>query len=990
MTVVPNGRHVGSQEEEGNLKVYRDEKEKETTDAMLSISGMTCASCVASIEKHLLTQPGVVSASVSLSTHKGHFTFDPNVTGIRTIAEVIDDMGFEATPVTDSWSSLSQAYLNQKEEVRKWRNAFFVNLLFGAPCMAVMMYFMYNMDDMPHHDHGPGKQMAANSCCLLPGISLENLVMFLLATPAQFIGGRHIFLNAVKSLRHGMANMDVLIMLAANIAYFYSLIVLVIFMGLDIHHSPRTFFETPPMLLIFVSLGRWLEHIAKGKTSEALTKLMSLQPSEAVLVEYDEKANMVVKEEPISVHLIQRGDHFKIVPGTKVPVDGVVVDGDSTADESLITGESLPVIKKPGCHVIGGSINEGGVLIIRATLVGKETTLSQIVRLVEEAQTSKAPIQQMADTIAGYFVPAVLVCSILALVSWLYIGFHYRKYFIMIKRLYNYHVDGIGDTEMVYGFAFQCALTVLSIACPCSLGLATPTAVMVGTGVGALNSILIKGAEPLEVAHKVNIVVFDKTGTITFGSPRVTRIVVFLGNLSSDLISTMKPAVILKKLLLIIGSSESNSEHPIGKAIYSYVRQVYRDKMPLYKIDKFTNIPGYGLSCRISSISGLDGIILPEDMSTDKKHNICDATVEFNNEVVKKRNLSDSQLVVFEEQNLLTNETNNKDGSHRILIGNREWMAKNGLEVSLFMEEIISKQEDAGSTVVLVAIDNVIWSMVSVADGVKPEAALTVSTLYSMGIDVILLTGDNHRTALSVAKQVGIRRVFAEVLPSHKVRKIKQLQDTGLIVAMVGDGVNDSPALAQANVGIAIANGTDVAVEAADIVLIRNDLMDVVAAMDLSRKTVDRIRINFLFASAYNLLGIPMAAGLFFPWGIVLKPWMGSAAMALSSVSVVTSSLLLKLYRKPDVEKLAAEFKKKRMRKDKGSSLPLDSHISVYRGLEDDGLQGKLYHGHFVRSSSVGSNISRIINMIPGNSYSQNNVHSNNAKGDVFEMAPLV
>lgn len=972
----------------------------------LRIEGMTCSSCVHSIETHLIKMHGVKSAVVTLSTQKGKITYDAEHIGVRDLIEAISDLGFDAEPVTESWGSIGTSYLTQKEEVKKWRNAFIFNLMFGAPSMFIMMYFMYFMD-MDHMDHG-------SSCCVMPGVSLENLIMVVLATPVQFIGGRYFYVHAFKALRYGTTNMDVLIMLATNIAYFYSIGILMIFFVFNMDHSPRTFLETPPMLLTFVSLGRWLEHVAKGKTSEALTKLMSLQPSEAVLIDWNESDGTVSNERSIDIQLVQRGDYLKVVPGTKIPVDGKVVSGNSMADESLITGESLPVPKKVGSLVISGSINENGVLIIAATHVGRETTLAQIVKLVEEAQTSKAPIQQFADQVAAYFVPGVLVISILTLVSWIFIGFHYKTWFHMIKDLYHYHVTKMSDTEMIYGFAFQCALTVLSIACPCSLGLATPTAVMVGTGVGALNSILIKGAEPLELAHKVNIVVFDKTGTITFGIPKLKRVMVFLNKIDVMGSATFRPEIIIKKLLALMGSAEMNSEHPIASTICSYVKNVLsHDSSSLNgsltwgRVEDFMAVPGFGLKCKISRISDL----ISEKGKIDEAFN---TGVDENKRTRVELDGAKISFLFYSDTSCDSNGTNGSSGANsfiapnqpslielegeichdnsydhhyvpddkifQVLIGNREWMARNGIRIPIETEENMVGEEESGSTVVCIAIDGVLLALVCVADKIKPEASLAVSALESMGLEVILLTGDNAKTASCVAKRVGIRRVYAEVLPVHKIRKIRQLQEQGFVVAMVGDGINDSPALVQADVGIAIANGTDVAVEAADIVLVRNDLLDVVAAIDLSTKVVTRIRINFLFASIYNFIGIPMAAGLFLPFGLVLKPWMGSAAMAASSLSVITSSLLLKLYRKPSPEELAQKS---------NSMKRAGDMMSLKRGADDE--TGFKRAATDSLKGSICSNLSKILSLPSSKNMSTYGEGlKRTEKGVEMEMSPLV
>lgn len=920
-----------------------DDVSTEYGELNLHIGGMTCSSCVHKIETAVGKCPGIISASVALATQQGHFKFDSEITGPRNIIDSIKSLGFDAYPLSDH--TRDAGFFFQKEEVRKWRNSFFLSLIFGLPSMVVMMYFMgLRMSGM-------GEKL----CCVIPGLSTENLFLFLLATPVQFYGGRYFYVQAYKALKHCMANMDVLIMLATTIAYFYSVAALLYFMIVEADHSPKTFFETPPMLLIFISLGRWLEHIAKGKTSEALAKLLSLQATEATLVEIDEEGQ-ILHEKQIDVELVQRGDILKVVPGAKIPVDGRVAFGNSMADESLITGESLPVPKRPNSQVIAGSVNQNGVLLIVATHIGKDTTLAQIVKLVEEAQTSKAPIQQLADKIAGYFVPVVVAVSVITLIGWIIAGY------LSIESVRNYHKkhkEDATDSEITFQFAFQCALTVLAIACPCSLGLATPTAVMVGTGVGAVNGILIKGAEALELAHKIKCVLFDKTGTITRGVPVMTRISIFV---DQNVFS-------LGKILAITGTAEANSEHPIAAAITSFVKQALQTEA-FGKCEDFAAVPGCGLRCKVSNIqhmlaeeSQVENLVGSNNRKSTISLNFRDEVIE-NVFIDRKRYNSPqhnaSNLAAELIQNL--NVTDSQDTNHvyTVLVGNREWMVRNGLHVSEAVDTIMNDHEEKGHTAVLCAIDGILVCMMAVADTIKPEAHLAVYTLKKMGLDVILLTGDNKKTAAAIARQVGISRVFAEVLPSHKVMKIQQLQEKGLKVAMVGDGVNDSPALAKADVGIAIANGTDVAVEAADVVLIRNDLLDVVGAIDLSNRTVKRIRYNFIFASMYNIIGIPLAAGVFRPWGLVLKPWMGSAAMAASSVSVVCSSLLLKLYKKPTKEKLTTPAYQEVLHKTNLHALENGDDISIHRGLDDIEIPEP-------KGSIKSNNLSFIMNFVPGN-----------------------
>ena len=691
-------------------------------------------------------------------------------------------------------------------------------------------------------------------------------------------------------MKHGTTNMDVLIVLATTISYLYSCAVVIASMAMQESTSPMTFFDVPPMLLVFVSLGRWLEHIAKAKTSDALAKLISLKATEAVLVSLGE-AGQVISEQNINVDLVQRGDILKVVPGAKVPVDGIVMSGESTCDESLITGESMPVRKAAESPVIGGSINQNGVLLVRATHVGEDTALCQIVKLVEEAQTSKAPIQQLADKIAGYFVPVVVGCSSLTLIIWVIIGYSNNQALpvSMMERM------GFNEEEITWQFAFRMALTVLAIACPCSLGLATPTAVMVGTGVGASNGILIKGAEPLENAHKVSAVVFDKTGTITHGEPSVARVCVLEESFTSLTRS-------LATLLAVVSTAENSSEHPLATAVVRFSKRMLGQDQVTGRCDEFQAVPGCGLKARVSCVgpmveAGLSSDLLSRYSSWREKSGGHDLELQVAGAGIDCSAVRKGQFLPMTGGDTLIDlnsggsgggENNPEAGvesgeaSYNVLVGNREWMKRNAVELTASVETKMIREEEAGRTAVLVAVEGRLMLVMGVADTVKSEASLTVYSLKKAGLEVILLTGDNKKTAAAIARQAGISRVYAEVLPSHKVAKIRQLQERGHKVAMVGDGVNDSPALAQADIGIAIGSGTDVAVEAADVVLIRNDLLDVVACLDLSKKTVRRIWCNFMFASVYNLVGIPIAAGVFSPWDFKLQPWMGSAAMALS------------------------------------------------------------------------------------------------------------
>ncbi|KAM4660722.1 copper-transporting ATPase 1 isoform 1-T5 [Amazona ochrocephala] len=876
----------------------------------LVVRGMTCASCVHKIESTLMKTNGVLYCSVALATNKAHIKYDPEIIGPRDVIQVVKDLGFTTSLVKKDRSA---SHLDHKQEIRQWKRSFVVSLVFCIPVMGLMIYMMVMdsqlSDAHAHHNMSSEEMEALHSSMvleyqLLPGLSVMNFLSFLLCVPVQMFGGWHFYIQAYKAVKHKTANMDVLIVLATTIAFVYSLVVLLVAMAEKAKVNPVTFFDTPPMLFVFISLGRWLEHVAKGKTSEALARLISLQATEATIVTLGPD-NVLLSEEQVDVELVQRGDIVKVIPGGKFPVDGRVIEGHSMVDESLITGEAMPVTKKPGNTVIAGSINQNGSLLISATHVGADTTLSQIVKLVEEAQTSKAPIQQFADKLSGYFVPCIVAVSVVTLFAWIIIGF---VDFEIVEKYFLGYNKSISAAEVIIRFAFQASITVLCIACPCSLGLATPTAVMVGTGVGAQNGILIKGGEPLEMAHKVKVVVFDKTGTITHGTPEVTQVKFLVeGN-----------QLPRHKMLAIVGTAESNSEHPLGAAITKYCKKEL-DAETLGTCTDFQVVPGCGISCKVTNIEGL----LHRKNKMVEENNIKNVTL-----VKIEENMEESvQPALIIDAELPATRTSQK---YSVLIGNREWMSRNGLVVKNEVDKAMMEHERRGRTAVLAAVDGVLCGLIAIADTVKPEAELAVCTLKSMGLEVVLMTGDNSKTARSIASQVGITKVFAEVLPSHKVAKVKQLQDEGKRVAMVGDGINDSPALAMANVGIAIGTGTDVAIEAADVVLIRDDLMDVVASIDLSRKTVKRIRINFVFALIYNLVGVPIAAGVFLPIGLVLQPWMGSAAMAASSVSVVLSSLLLKMYQKPSPEKL--EFRARGQMRHKSPS-----EISVHIGIDETG-----------------------------------------------------
>jgi len=610
-----------------------------------------------------------------------------------------------------------------------------------------------------------------------------NLWLFLLATPVQFIAGWRFYRGAYDALRSRTTNMDTLIAVGTSAAWLYSTLVTFfpyVFRG-------EVYFDTSALIIAFILLGKLFEDLAKARASEAIRKLMDLQPRMARVI----RSGVEVE---IPVEKVEVGEIVVVRPGEKIAVDGVVTEGHSSVDEKMITGESIPVEKKIGDEVIGATINKAGMLKFKATKVGADTTISQIIKLVEEAQISRAPIQRLADIVSSYFVPTVIVIATLSFFAWYFIG------------------------RMSFIFALTTFIAVLIIACPCALGLATPTAIMVGTGKGAENGVLIKGGEYLEKAYKLQTIVFDKTGTLTKGQPSVLDIVTLEDWKINDVI----------KLAAI---AEKGSEHPLGEAI---VEAAMEKGIEIPDPESFEAIPGHGV----------------------------EATHQ----------------------------------GRRILLGNRKLMVDENLDIE-WLEDRIGELEGEGKTVMLVAFENRVIGAISVADTLKEHSAKAVSELKKMGIQVIMLTGDNARTAKAIAKQVGIERVLAEVLPGQKAELIRKLQSEGKVIGMVGDGINDAPALAQADIGIAIGSGTDVALETGGIVLIKDDLRDVVASIKLSRQTIKKIKQNLFWAFFYNTAFIPVAAGLLYPiFGILLNPILAGIAMAFSSVSVVTNSLLLKRY----------------------------------------------------------------------------------------------
>ncbi|XP_065185852.1 copper-transporting ATPase 2-like [Sycon ciliatum] len=872
----------------------------------LTVEGMTCSSCVKVIEDSLRALEGVISASVSLVTKRCHVEYHRNkIGGVRDIIDEIERIGHFTAKIAPK--DLNADELKFQGEISKWRFTFFLSLIFAIPTMMIMFnpasfQLAYKVD------------LNNTGRLITPGLDLRVLLLWILSTIVLAMAGLPFYKSAFQALRHKSTNMDVLIMMATSIAYVYSVCVVIASMARD-STVPDVFFDVPPTLITFIALGRWMEHIAKGKTSQALVDLLSLQATEACLVKLSVKG-MIENERTIPLALVQAEDILKVLPGDRIPVDGKVVSGRSSVDESMLTGESLPVPKVVDDVVLGGTLNQTGMLLVQATHVGADSTLAQIVKLVEDAQTSKAPIQYYADWIAAKFVPGVIAISLLTCIVWIIVGATtpsaLRDKHCVPRNYGNGTQNGTsggggGDhaevptAECVIENAFLYAVTVLSIACPCALGLATPTAVMVGTGVGAKRGILIKGGEPLETTHKVKYVIFDKTGTLTHGKPRVVNFKLVGsaataasassgGNAAAAAVAAEEK---LKRAIAVVGTAESGSEHPLGQAIVEFAK----DKLnisTLGQVHGFQAIPGYGLRCDVTSVKFLL------------------ATQTLSSNTMEETNDTASQEPV--DVNLMTDVISDSS-VFEVLIGNREWMRRNDVDVSATVSTDMEQFERLGQTVVLAAVNGHLTALVAIADTLRPEAQCAIATLTSQGITPVMLTGDNYRTARAIASQVGIVNVFAQVLPSHKLQKVKELQEgLGLgeddqaahgnpVVAFVGDGINDSPALAQADVGIAIGSGTNVALEAAGIVLIKNDLMDVVAAIDLSRVTMRRIRLNFLWACIYNLIGLPIAAGVLEPAGIRMRPWMAAAAMALSSVTVVCSSLLLRRWKPANTQR---------------------------------------------------------------------------------------
>ena len=738
------------------------------------IEGMSCASCAMTIENAVSKIPGVDKASVNLATEIMTVEANDSVTP-EDIAKVVDGVGYSARPRGKSVEEELEEKNEKKEaHLREMKRNLTISAIFTVPLLFIAMADMV------------GIPMPAFLSPMQSPVSYA-LIQLALVLPIIWLG-RRFFVDGFKALSKGHPNMDSLVALGTSAAFLYSLYGTYHVLEGHAHFAMNLYYESAGVVLTLITLGKYFEDVSKGKTSMAIQTLVGLAPKMATVLRDGQEVEVPVEE-------VQVGDLIRVKPGEKVPVDGVVTEGNSTVDESMLTGESIPVSKAVGDEVIGASLNKTGSFILKATKIGKDTALSQIIQLVEQAQGSKAPIAKLADKVSGVFVPIVIVLALVSGLAWYFLG------------------------QESWVFALTITISVLVIACPCALGLATPTAIMVGTGKGAENGILLKSGEALEEANHVNMVVFDKTGTITNGTPVVTDVVT-AENTDAD------------ALIRLAASLEVASEHPLGEAIVAKAKE---QGAAFDEVTNFEAIPGFGIKGHV--------------------------------------------------------------GETLVFLGNEKWMRENGL-ANVEMNEKANSFAEQGKTPLYIGYNDAVQGLIVVADTVKESSARAIQTLHEMGIQVAMMTGDHERTAQAIAAEVGIDRVFSEVLPQDKANYVSKLQEEGYIVAMVGDGINDAPALAQAQVGIAIGTGTDVAIESADAVLMKSDLMDVPAMLKLSRATIRNIKENLFWAFAYNIIGIPFAMGVLHLFGgPLLNPMIAGAAMSFSSVSVVLNALRLKRWK---------------------------------------------------------------------------------------------
>jgi Cu+-exporting ATPase len=840
-------------------------------NVQLKIFGLPDLSSATALEDALRLLPGVTSAVVSLSNTRASITHNPTLTGLRALVEAVENLGYNALIAETDDNNAQLQSLAKTREIQEWRRAFWFSLSFAIPVFLTSMIIPMCI---PSLDYGSFNLW-------LPGLYLGDLVCLLLTIPVQFGVGKRFYSSAFKSLRHGSPTMDVLVVMGTSAAFFFSVAAMVVSILVPPHTRPSTVFDTSTMLITFITLGRFLENRAKGQTSNSLSRLMSLAPSMATIYadpiaaekaaeDWDltrpvasekrellgeNQASSAAEEKIIPTELIEVGDVVILRPGDKIPADGTVVRGQSFVDESMVTGEAMPISKGIGSHLMAGTVNGAGRVDLRVTRAGRDTQLSQIVKLVQEAQTSRAPIQRMADLVAGYFVPIILALGLLTFTFWMVLSH------VLPNPPSVFIKPESGGKFMV---CLKLCISVIVFACPCALGLSTPTAVMVGTGVGAEHGILVKGGAALETATQIKHVVFDKTGTLTMGKMSVAQ---------AKLESLWEANEWRRRLWwTLVGLAEMSSEHPIGKAILNGARDelgIGSGGMIDGSVGEFHAIVGHGVSAYVGPASSVDS----------------------------KR--------------------------YQVQIGNATYLASQGITVprdietgSSFLPSALKPSTNSqGTTQIYIAIDGAFAGVISLSDTIKPSANATIVALNRMNITTSLVTGDQLPTAVAVAKLVGIpeSNIHAGVSPDQKQTIIRQIKAEGSVVAMVGDGINDSPALATADIGIALSSGTDVAMEAADIVLMRpEDLLSVAASLSLSRTIFNRIKLNLVWACLYNLIGLPfaMGIGLTFAHPVMLPPMAAGAAMAASSVSVVGSSLLLRFWKRPawmTVQNLEAE-----------------------------------------------------------------------------------
>ena len=740
----------------------------------LKLRGMSCASCASSVEEAISNVPGVESCNVNFGAEQAAIQYNPRRTSIQEIQDAVEEAGYS------SYSLQEQEMITREDDEEKAARIAESQDLLRKVIVGGIISLILVVGSLP--------MMTGLQIPFIPGWLHNPWLQLILTIPVQFWCGYGFYIHAWKAFKRHAATMDTLIALGTSAAFFYSVFATV-FPSFFLNQGlmPEVYYEIAAVVVTMILLGEWFENRAKGQTSEAIRQLMGLQARDARVIRNGREMDIPISE-------VQIDDIILVRPGEKIPVDGEIVSGSSTIDEAMVTGESIPVKKQPGDEVIGATINKTGSFKFRATRVGTDTVLAQIVKLVRDAQGSKAPIQRLADKVTGWFVPAVIAIAITTFVLW----------FVIMGNVSLAMITTVG---------------VLIIACPCALGLATPTSVMVGTGQGAENGILIKGAESLELSHKLQTIVLDKTGTITQGKPTVTDYQAVKGVSNGAEL----------KLLRLVAAVERNSEHPLAEAVVRYAESQNIEPTDAYD---FEAVAG----------SGVQGVV----------------------------------------------------SDRLIQIGTQRWMNELGIKTDILQQQKDTWETEA-KTVVLIAVDGKLEGIIGIADAVKPNSTAAVRALRNLDLEVVMLTGDNQKTAEAIARQVGIVRVEAEIRPDQKAAKVRELQQEGKIVAMVGDGINDAPALAQADVGIAIGTGTDVAIAASDITLISGELQGIVTAIQLSKATIENIRQNLFFAFIYNVLGIPIAAGILFPFfGWLLNPIIGGIAMAFSSVSVITNALRLR------------------------------------------------------------------------------------------------